>query len=42
MQYFESRLDIPNCNGVIDGKHDHIRYPKRGDVNFITVRRTKV
>jgi len=24
----ETRLDIPNWNGVIDWKHDHIRCPE--------------
>jgi len=35
-------LDIPNCSGVIDWKHDHIRCNERVVVNFITVRRDTV
>ena len=36
------RLDIRNCCGVIDCKHDHIRYPKRVAMNLITFRRATV
>ena len=35
----EKRLNFPNCCAVIDWKHDHIRYPKRVVMNFITFRR---
>jgi len=32
----------PNCGGFIDGKHDHIWYPKRVDMNFTTIRSAKL
>jgi len=38
----ETRLDIPNWNGVFDWKHDHIRCPELVVMNFFTVGRTKV
>jgi hypothetical protein len=42
MRDCETRLDIPNWNGVIDWKHDHIRCPEWVVMNFITVRRATV
>ena len=42
MRNYETRLDIPNCCGVIERKHDHIRNLEKVLVNFTTVRRHAV